>query len=203
MQHLRLHHHRRFPLGPQLGGAARGGERRLVVRGGRGGLGDGEVRGRELRMARGELAHHAQVCRLVRTAGEQAIQLQESALQIHTLARQQLLEVGFGLIDPLRRDEQRGDHLQRRRRLRLDLLPGLCRLQRELGQLALIRHLDRPPRHARVSGAARELEIGLCGQRVIAALHSDFAEQQLVERRLVQLLGIGLGERGAGQSDGK
>ena len=49
---------------------------------------------------------------------------------------------------------------------------------------------------ARITGPARKLEVGLRSKRVIASMLGDLAEEQLIERRLVQILRIlGLGER--------
>ena len=152
-------------------------------------------------MRRGELAHHAQIRRLVRITGEQAVELEETALEIDALGGQQFLEIRLGLIDALRRDQERRHDLQRRGRFGLDLLPSPRRLERELGQLRLIGDLHRAARNARVAGAPGELQVSLGGKGVIAPLQGDLAEQELVERRLVQLLCIGLGKRGAGNGE--
>jgi hypothetical protein len=51
------------------------------------------------------------------------------------------------------------------------------------------------PRHARVERAPGDLDVGLRGERGIVALQGDFAEQQIVEVRLVELLRRGLRPR--------
>ena len=74
--------------------------------------------------------------------------------------------------------------------MRLDLLTRLRRFERDIRQLALIGDFDRTPRDARVTRLAGELQVRLRRERVVAPLQSDLAQEELVERRLVQALGI-------------
>ena len=151
---------------------------------------------REVGIFRRQLPGDAQVRGLVRIARQQAVELQEAPLGIDAFGGKQLLEIRLRFVDALGGDQERRDDLQGGGRLRFDLLPGLRRLERELGQLALVGDFDGTTGDARITSAAGKLEVGLRGERVIASLLRDLAEEQLIERRLVQVLRIlGLGER--------
>ena len=69
----------------------------------------------------------------------------------------------------------------------LDRVPQARGLERDLGQARLARHFDRAARDARIARALGEIQIGLGGERQIAALQRDLAEQKVVERRLVEV----------------
>ena len=150
-------------------------------------------------MPRGELLHHAQVRALVGIAGEQPIDLQVAALLIHAFGIEELRQVGLRLVDLARRYEERRDDAQCRGRLRLDFVPGLRRVEREVVQPALVRHLHRAARDARVARTSGEVEVGLRGERVIASLLRDLAEQHVVELGVV--IRGGLSERGGMQAE--
>ena len=127
LQDLRLEQHRRFPIGAQLLRAPRRATRGVVVAGGARRLRDREVRLRQLRIASPRAcAPRAALAALSGLPDEQAVQLQEAVLEVDALGGEQLLEVGLGLVDALRADQQRRGDLQRLRRGRLDVVPGLA-----------------------------------------------------------------------------
>ena len=142
----------------------------------------------QLRVFGGQRPNHAQVGRLVGTAGEKAIHLHEGVLATYALGIEKLLEHRTGLVDPLRGHQRRGKHLEGVRR-RLELIPKTRGGKPGLGFLRLIGDLDGAAGDARIASSAREREVGFRGERQIAALHRNLADEEIVKRRLAEIFG--------------
>ena len=67
-------------------------------------------------------------------------------------------------------------------------MPELGGLEREFRHTRVVRDLQRTPGDPRIAGALGEVDVGLGRELRVAALRSDFAEQQFVQNGLGQLL---------------
>jgi len=133
------------------------------------------MRLRQLRIAFREPLHQAQVGGGVGAAAEQPPHLHEAVDRRVGVAREQLGEIGLGLIDALGCDQQHDRGLQRLQRGRVGVLPGACRVQREFRHARKIGELHGAARHARIARALGEVEVSLCREARAAALLGDFA----------------------------
>jgi len=135
LQHLRLEHRRRLPFG-RIAAAPRAAASAAS---------SSPATSAACAMANCACASFgclAASCRTTRrlalcpNAGEQPAELHEAVLEIDAVGGEQLLEIRLGFVDALRADEQRRRHLQCLRRRRLDVEPGLRRLDRRSGRRA-------------------------------------------------------------------
>ena len=156
-----------------------------------GGEGERELRLGDVGIGLGEVLHHAECRQPVGLLVERAVELQEDvggALVIghrvgDRLAQPRLEGVDVALLRVVaeRAAAGRGQDLRGARRRRVDVEPERCR---GLGHVALAgaqRDLGGAPREVGVARFLGRLEEGARGQRRVAALQRDVAEQDAIE----------------------